>query len=459
MSGELQTAYGTFHSLIHSLFEELDSTELLYKLRLKAWEHFLNLGLPLSRDSESFRYVKLRHFYSKQYAYATPLSLTKEAISAYVYPECQESVIVFENGLYNPLLSNMNGMSKKIVVNSLPEAYRTYSSFLNNQWAQSLKDEKDPFAALNGALHHSGVFIYIPPKTLVERPIQILNVVDTGEMTMIVMPRLHLFVGAQSEVEILSSQAILSGEDVCINMCADFSIEENSHVKYNQIPYGDKEGMWVFDSLHAHLKRNSKLQVICVNEGSAGVRHDYRVTLAGENADALLNGVWMLKGKREAHGHILMEHQAPHCHSLQRYKSVLNDFSRSNFEGKILVRQAAQKTDAFQLNNNLLLNDHALAYSKPNLEIFADDVKASHGATFGQLDPEQLFVLRSRGIEEKEAVNLLVYGFCKEVIDLVTIPSLHLELSLRAKAYLTQRLFQKEKENSTPRDNFESLQD
>ena len=455
MIAPVQAEHETFQTFIQMLFSELNPTDPLYKLRLKAWEHFQNLKLPSSRSSEAFRYVKLRHFYAKDYKKATSSSQIedqnqdgslsdtqdhiREAIHSYVYPECKESLIVFENGEYNRSLSNVNGLPQKIVVSSLDEAFRTYGLFLNNQWNQTLKDEKDAFTLLNSALYQSGVFLYVPPKTILKQPIQVMNVINTKNETMLIMPRLHLFVGAQSEVEILSSHALLSGSDFCLNMSADFSIDENSHVKYSQVSCGDYQNAWVFDSLRAHLKRHSTLKTISVTEGGAGIRNDYRITLAGENADALLNGVGMLKDKREAHAHILMEHQAPHCHSLQLYKNVLNDFSRSNFEGKILVRQAAQKTDAFQLNSNLLLHDHSQAYSKPNLEIFADDVKASHGATFGQLDPEQLFVLRSRGIEEKQAVNLLVYGFCKEVIDLLTIPSLHLEMSLRAKDYLSRK--------------------
>lgn len=146
----------------------------------------------------------------------------------------------------------------------------------------------------------------------------------------------------------------------------------------------------------------------------------------------------MLADKREAHTHIFMEHQAPHCRSFQLFKSVLNDFSRSSFEGKIMVRQAAQKTEAFQLNNNLLLSDHAHADSKPNLEIFADDVKASHGATVGQLDIDQLFYMKTRGFSDQAAKNLLIFGFCEQVVEMITLPSLREEISARTRHYLTK---------------------
>jgi Fe-S cluster assembly protein SufD len=164
--------------------------------------------------------------------------------------------------------------------------------------------------------------------------------------------------------------------------------------------------------------------VVSVTDGAASVRQDFQVALKGENGEAFLNGVWMLKEKREAHVHVIVDHQAPNCHSNQMFKGVLDDNSRSSFEGKILVRSEAQKTDAYQLNNNLLLSNACLAQSKPNLEIFADDVKASHGSTVGQLNKEQLMYMRMRGIPEKEARALLVFGFMEQIIEMITIPSI-----------------------------------
>lgn len=437
---QLEQESQTFHAMMESVYGALPENDPLQKLRSKSWDHFLELGLPNSRTSEVFRYVRMRSLYAKAYTTPAATQLTKEAIASYIYPESAGSHIVFVNGVYSPALSNTEKLSKRIVVSSLADAFRTYGTFLNNQWAKSLKDETDPFMVLNGALHQSAGFVYVPPKTIAEAPLQILNVVDTGSAPTMITPRFHLFVGAQSEIEIMSTQAVLSGEDYFVNFGADFAIEDDAHVRYFQVACDEPADIWHFDSLRGSLKRNSTLKTVCATEGSAGVRYDYRVTLNGENGDALLNGVWMLADRREAHTHVLMDHQAPHCHSLQLFKGALNDLSRSSFEGKILVRQAAQKTDAFQLNNNLLLSDRANADSKPNLEIFADDVKASHGATFGQLDAEQLFVLRSRGIEEEDAKNLLVYGFCKEVINLITIQSLQDEISERAQRYLSREL-------------------
>lgn len=427
-----------FFEMLESFYKAIWDSDSLQKVRAKAWDHFLELGLP-SRNFEAFRYIRLRNLYARSFVLSKATNISKEAFSAYIYPECKQSVLVFVNGHFQPSLSNTEALPSRLAILPLTEAMRTYGSFLNNQWAKGIKEETDPFAILNAALHKDAAFIYLPPKSIVEAPLQILNVVDAQDMPMMIMPRLQVFAGAQSQIDILSTQAHISGDNYFINQAADFSVEESSRVRYTQIACEDNpQGFWQFDATRATLKRDSSFKTVCITDGKETIRFDYRASLAGENAEALLNGVWMLSDKREAHTHVLMEHQAPFCRSMQLYKGVLNDISRSSFEGKILVRQAAQKTEAFQLNNNLLLSDHSHADSKPNLEIFADDVKASHGATVGQLDPEQLFYMKTRGFSTTEAKNFLVYSFCKEVIDLIGVPSVSQEIIERAQKYLTK---------------------
>ncbi|MGZ3732597.1 MAG: Fe-S cluster assembly protein SufD, partial [Parachlamydiaceae bacterium] len=231
--------------------------------------------------------------------------------------------------------------------------------------------------------------------------------------------RLQLFAGAFSEIELISSHAKISGADTWINQRFDVSLEENAHVRYVQLNHHASSDVWHFDAVRGTLKKSSSLTCVNVSNGSATVRNDYRVSLSGENCETSLNGVWMLKERREAHQHIFIDHQAPHCFSRQLFKGALKDTSHSSFEGKIVVRQEAQETNAFQLNNNLLLNEGATAESKPNLEIFADNVKASHGATIGQLEKEELFYMQSRGFSSEEAKQLLVHGFCQDVLGLI----------------------------------------
>jgi Fe-S cluster assembly protein SufD len=293
----------------------------------------------------------------------------------------------------------------------------TYGAFLNNHWSKSIKEETDPFAILNAALHREGVFIYLPPNTLIENPIKIVNIVDTRGESMMCHPRIHLFAGANSEIDLISSHHTVSGENYFVNLVVEVMVEDGAHVNYIQHNTPGSSKSWLFDAMRVTMKRNSVFKTVMTTKGSTTVRTDYKVALLGENGEVELNGIWQLDGNDESHTNILIDHQAPHCRSMQLYKGVLRGISQSSFEGKILVRQLAQKTDAFQLNNNLLLSDRANADSKPNLEIFADDVKASHGATVGQLDSEQLFYMKSRGFSENEAKEILVEAFIREVLE------------------------------------------
>ncbi len=429
----------SFQMSLMQHYEQFDGADPLQKMRAKAWNRFLELGLP-SKKSEAFRYIRWRNLFEKQFILSDKTELDFTTIQPHIFPECAGSVLVFVNGYYTPHLSRMEALPKRMVVSSLNEAVKTYGTFLNNQWTKSLKDENDPFAALNGALHNDGLFIYLPPKMVLETPVQILHVIDAAsEFPLLISPRIQLFAGSQTEIEIHSTQAVLSGDDYFVNMAADFALEEGAHIYYTQTSSNEPPNGWHFDALRAFLRKNSTLKTVSSTEGGLTVRNDYRIILGGENGEALLNGVWMLKEKREAHVHVIVDHQAPSCRSMQLYKGVLNDFGHSSFEGKILVKQEAQKTEAFQLNNNLLLSDRASADSKPNLEIFADDVKASHGATVGKLDEEQLFYMKTRGFPLQQAQNILVNGFCREVIDKITLSSLHQEVCRQAESFLYPR--------------------
>lgn len=427
----------TFKNLLENFRAQADGNDPLEKVRQKAWQYFLSLGLP-SRKNEVYRYIKLRHLFSLPFCLPNEKMVSSEEIQSWIYPECCNSHLIFVNGQFAPQLSNLTALPAKVVVSSLQEATQTYGTFLNNYWTKSLKEETDPFAALNGALHGQGAFLFLPPKSVVEVPIQILHVIDQDEQIQMLTPRLQIFVGSHSDVRLIGTQKNLGSSPYFVNQVSEFVVDEAAHVHYTQVLCDEHPLSWHLDAVRATLKRDSTFKTVCVTEGGATVRSDYRIALTGENSEALLNGVCMLSDKRESHTHIFMEHQAPNCRSYQLFKSVLNDFSRSSFEGKIMVRQAAQKTEAFQLNNNLILNDHAHADSKPNLEIFADDVKASHGATIGQLDGDQLFYMKTRGFSDATAKNLLIYGFCEQVIEMIPLASLREEISAKVRSYLSR---------------------
>lgn len=423
MTSELQTDQERFHQLARALYGDYKLSDSLQRLRAKYWDHFLELGLP-DRKNEVYRYINLRQLFSKEYKAPTFFSTEIDQIKEYFLSECEGAIVVLVNGFFKPELSDLKKLKKNVLIAPLTEAMKTFGPLLNNQAVQRLQKEQDPFASLNGALNANGSFIYISPKTRVECPIQILQIIDTANESMMMAPKLEIFLGAEAEATFISTVKHLTGTNYFVNSTINFAIDENAKALLTQSVVGLSSEGWYFDALRASLKRDSTLKTICITDGGQGVRFDYRVDLLGENSESHLNALWFLNDKREAHHHVLMNHQARDCRSMQFFKGVLDDKAHSSFEGKIYVHKEAQKTQAFQLNNNLILSDLAHADSKPNLEIFADDVKASHGATVGQLDEEQLFYLTTRGLSESEAKKFLILGFCNEMIEMIPCPSL-----------------------------------
>lgn len=391
--------------------------------RAKAWDHFLELGIPHQKD-EDFMYISLDSLLRSTHVPGAPEEISREVLREHILPEALGSCLVFVNGAFRRELSSTSALHD-IVVLPLTLASRTYSSLLNSFWSKSVKEETDPFAALNAACHQEGLFIYIPPGKEVIPHIQILYVYDAEEQCW-TMPKLHLVAGKSSKVTLLETYLFLrSSTDSFVNGVVDLQIEENAQVNHavayveeETTSYVNRQSPILMSAFRAFLKRDSQLTSSSVLAAHL-VRRSIKVQLLGSGAQAELTGVSMLADQNQTHTHVLVDHQDVACQSTQLFKSVLNDSAKSSFQGKILVRQRAQKTQAYQLNNNLLLSPSSEANSKPNLEIFADDVKASHGATSGRLDEEQLFYLRTRGLQHKVARACLIQGFCEEVVQKV----------------------------------------
>ena len=405
MSTEI--SHETFLAELQSYFEKSCGADLLKGMREKAWDHFLELGLPDKTD-EAFRYVPLKRFYDLKLK-ETHLDISKEEISKLIYPECRGSSLVFMNGAYRPELSDLSGLSKKIVVLPIADAMRSYGSFLQSRWSKALKEETDPFAVLNLAVQPQGLFFYVPPKIVIQQPIQAVFLSSHENFA---PARLQLFLASQTEVQWISTA---KGEGIH-QILLDVALEDAASFEQTEVSTAG----WIFNYLRATLKRESRLKHFTFTQGPSLARHSLKCQIQGENAEVLLQGLWNLQGSSQAHTHVLVEHAAPHARSLQKFKGVLKETSQSSFEGKIFVRPEAQKTEAYQVNHHLLLSEGAVAYAKPNLEILADDVKASHGATFSEVDDEQLFYLKSRGISRDDARQLLIRGYMKEMIDQIS---------------------------------------
>ena len=418
------------------MMEVLDRFSSLLKTeewQTGAWKKLQSIGLPEKKE-EAFQYVSLRKLYESLLIERSSLEKAAEYdLASLILPESQNSYVVFKDGSFCPELSKL---PPSLIVLPLEEALlkSSYGSFLSRRMHLLIEQEKDPWALLNGALCKSGVFIYVPPRTQLKSPIQVLHL-QTNSSEIYCGPRVHLFLGAHAQVEMVSSFHSNPNSKALYNDFLDVSLEEKacfSHVASNE----NQNASWGFSSFRASLKKESKLSSCAITFDSPGFRRDYFVSLLGERAEADLKGLTAIGDHAEGHVHIHMEHAAPSCRSHQFFKNVLASHSRSSFTGKIYVKRIAQKTEAYQLNQNLLLSDFATANTKPNLEIFADDVKASHGATVSQLDEDQIFYLRTRGVPLLQAKSLLTIGFCEEVLDAIAIPSLRIKLSEACQQFL-----------------------
>lgn len=355
-----------FKSDLEGIF--LSRKDVLASLRKRAWEKAWELNLP-----ESFKKVSLKPLFE--------ISRT------------EKSKIEVQN-------------SSKAIVLPIEAAMKNYGVFLQSRIQRNIQSETHCFPLLTEALQKEGVFIYVPPKMKIKEPIRIRHSI---EMKAYSLPRIQIFMGSESEAAFYYEQSFLGQKSASIGLI-DVVVEANAKCRIEDVSrnFGDNLHM---QHLRASVKRNGSLTHLSAVAGSPLFRQDLSVELLEEGASADLKGFWSLEGEERAHTQILITHKASHTRSNQHYKGVVRGKSRSTFEGKIYVHPEAQKTEAYQLNNNLVLDLGAVAYTKPNLEIFADDVKASHGATIAELSEEELFYLRARGMPEKAAKEALIHGF------------------------------------------------
>lgn len=377
----------------------------------QAWKKFLSIGLP-TRHDEAYRYVRLANVWKPK----TPVHNASETQIRTVLQDQPPTAtrLVFVDGIYRADLSDRSYLPKNIVVNDLKTSFIQYGPFLDTQWNALLKNETDPFTLLNAACTQGALFLYIPPNSILNEPIEILHLI-TGSKS-IVFPRMHAVFGRCCEVTLVSKTLTLNSSACTVSSCLEGLVEDEARVNYIEPPLPKSLiDAQRFDALRIRLKRSSSFRASTAVIGGALIRKSWHAGLCGEGAEVYLEGALCLSEEQQAHINILVEHEAPHCKSQQLFKSALNDASRMSFGGNILVRRPAQKTEAYQLNHNLLLGKEAHVDSTPCLEIFADDVKASHGATVGQLDQEQLLYFLTRGIPLTEARKLLLAGFFEPI--------------------------------------------
>jgi Fe-S cluster assembly protein SufD len=336
--------------------------------------------------------------------------------------------LVFVNGLFSAELSTLATLPKGVIVGSLAAQLKNNSADLEAHLGRYLNTQRDAFAALNAALIEDGVNVYVPQGVVVETPIYALYVTVPGATPTMNHPRNLIVAEENSQVTVVEDYVSLGEGITFSNAATELVAGDNAHVShYMIVREGDQA--YNFSTLRIQQGRHANVATHSLLLSGALVRNNVHPVLAGEGSECLINGLFMANGREHMDNYMLVEHASPHCDSRQFYNGILNGQSHGVFHGRIIVHKDAQKTDAKQTNRNLLLSDDAQIDTKPQLEIYADDVKCTHGATIGQVDENALFYLRSRGLDEAAARHVLLLAFANECLDRMNSPQVreHLE--------------------------------
>ena len=408
--------------------------EWLQTQRSEALKHFENVGLPGIRD-EQWRYTNLRALKSNAYALSAPSTHSSDSLEK--LSRNSHPTLVFLNGFFRKDLSSLNGIGQDFTFCSLAEALTNKAAnleaMLETYFGKSLPKEQHGFTALNTAYNQDGYVLILPKGCVVEDTLEIcfLHDAQTDNNSInssISHSRNVIVAAANSQCTIVERHLALDESVYLSNTVTEIHAEQNAHVDHYKILKGSDEafhmgGVFIEQATGSNVKNHN------VALGGLVNRNDIYCNLNGRGAHIEMNGLVLGKNRQHVDNHTEVNHAVPDCTSDEFYKTILDDQSRSVFRGRIIVAQDAQNTNADQQNNNLLLSKHAEADCKPQLEIYADDVKCSHGATVGQLDSKSLFYLRSRGIDSESARALLTFAFANEVIERVNIASVREELT------------------------------
>ena len=401
----------------------LDLDSNVHTLRLKAIQNFENEGFPSKKDEE-WKYTSLNPLLKHDFSLfpSGEKSVGFNNIKEYLVNEIESYKLIFIDGVFSSFLSTTTHDECDVCVLSSALTRPKYKMVVDNYFNTIAKDNNS-LAELNTAFTKEGAFINIPKNTIVPKPIQIINFSTGSEKEVMLQPRNLVVVGENSHVQIIERHQNLSKNTTLTNSVTEIFIHKRAIIDYYKIQ-NDTDDSSLIDSTFVSQKLQSVATVNTFSFGGKIIRNNLEFQQGGEHITSNLNGISILNGKQHVDNHTLVNHKFPNCESHELYKGIYADKSTGVFNGKVIVQQAAQKTNAFQQNNNILLDDGATINAKPQLEIFADDVKCSHGCTIGQLDESALFYMQSRGIPKKEAKALLLYAFGNDVVEKIKIPQL-----------------------------------
>lgn len=401
----------------------------LQELQQSALTHFSTHGFPSLRD-ENWKYTNVTPITKRNFKFAVPQTLkniTLPVISA------EHHRLTFVDGYFSAELSQLNAIPKGVVITNLAETLIKNPKLITTYLGQA-NNQNNAFNALNTCFIHDGAYIELPENTKLDKPIELLFI--TNEEASFSSPRNLIVVKENSHAIIIENHININYNSHFTNTTTEIFLDDYARIEHYNLLQENNQSLYV-GNLNVQQQANSYFHAFNLTLGSALARCDTHVSLNAEHAECFLTGLYLAKDKQHIDHHTFIDHKKPHGTSHEFYKGIIGDNGRAVFNGKVMVRPGAFKTDAHQTNKNLLLSQEAEIDTKPELEIYADDVKCAHGATVGQLDESALFYLRSRGFSENEARNTLIQAFARDIIERIPLASLRTHMENKLKDYLT----------------------
>lgn len=390
----------------------------LKTLRDEAFNDFAQLGIPTVKNEE-WKYTRIGDFFNSDYHFSTELKelpFTKTDLQSHLLPGHETATsLIFVNGHYSEALSDIKESEIKVL--PLQQAVQgEFSSIVHEHLGHSRDYHKDGINALNTAFIQEGLFIYIPKNHIAEIPVYIYNITDARALNVFAQPRCLVYADKGAQLEVTEVYHTIGINESFINQIVELVVAEDANISLYKIQ-NDVPATTLVTTTHVHQIGKSVANVVTVSLKGGIIRNNLNMVMSAAYSEANLFGLYLQNNQTHVDNHTVVDNRQPNCLSNELYKGVLDGNSTGVFNGKIFVRQIAQKTNAYQSNRNILLSKNAAVNTKPQLEIFADDVKCSHGCTVGRLDENALFYMRSRGISEKVATRLLLQGFTLDIVE------------------------------------------
>jgi Fe-S cluster assembly protein SufD len=398
----------------------VDTNSDVHEIRSKALQHFDDLGFP-TKKLEDWKYTSLNSVLKEDYSLFPNKDVALELadVKKYFIHDIETYKVIFIDGKYSSFLSETTHEKIDVCLMSAALSKPKYKSVIDNYFNKIAK--QDNLTSLNTAFATEGVYINIPKNVEVEKPIQIIHFTTGSEAATMLQPRNLIVVGENAHVQIIERHQSLTSNPVLTNAVTEIFADKRAFVDFYKVQNDDNNASLV-DNSYVEQKSNSVVSVHTFSFGGNITRNNLNFYQKGQHIDSILKGVTIIEGKQHVDHHTLVHHIEPNCESHQDYKGIYDGRSTGVFNGKVIVEKEAQKTNAYQQNNNVLMSNKTTVNAKPQLEIFADDVKCSHGCTIGQLDDEALFYMQQRGIPKKEGKALLMFAFANTVLESVKIP-------------------------------------